>query len=88
MASMIVSYDLKQPGRDYNSLYDKLKSYPYYCRITESTWFIKPNKQCSVVRDEIMSLIDSNDRLFVGVLTGEAAWFNTIGNSEYLKEHL
>jgi hypothetical protein len=88
MVSIIVSYDLRAPGRDYSSLYEKLKSYTHWAKITESTWFIKTSSSCVDVRDELKKVMDSNDRLFVGKLSGEAAWSNLICNNDYLKENL
>lgn len=88
MASMIIEYDLRQPGRDYDSLYEIIKGYSQWARITESTWFIKTEETCIQVRDKLKAAMDSNDRLFVGALTGVAAWSNVLGKSEYLKEHL
>lgn len=88
MTSMIISYDLRSPGRNYNGLYEKLKSYPCWAKITESTWFIKTNSNCATVRDSLRTVLDNNDRLFVGASTGAAAWVNTIGNSDYIKENL
>lgn len=88
MQSMIVCYDLRKPGADYSALYEKLKSYTHWAKITESTCFIKTGRSCSEVRDDLLTVMDSNDRIFVAKLTGEAAWRNTIGKSEYLKEHI
>lgn len=86
--SKIVTYDLRSPGRDYNSLYEYLKSFPEWARITESTWFISSAKECIEIRDELDALTDSNDRIFVAELTGTAAWGNVMCDSDYLKENL
>lgn len=86
--SKIVSYDLCNAGKDYAKLYELLKSYPQWAKITESTWFISTDKSCVEVRDEINSVTDDDDRIFVAELTGVAAWRNVICKSDYLKEHL
>lgn len=88
MTSMIVVYDLCTPGRNYNKLYEAIKSYSEWAHITESTWFIKTSSSCEQVRDKLKSQMDSNDRLFVGELTGDAAWRNVLCKSDYLKEQL
>ena len=88
MSSKIIEYDLRQPGRNYNTLYDAIKNYGTWARITESTWFIKTTETCVRVRDKLSKQMDSNDRLFVGELSGAAAWKNTICESEYLKDNL
>ena len=88
MNSIILSYDLRAPGRNYDALYEKIKAFPHWAKITESTWLLKTNKTCVQVRDEIASVVDSNDRVFVTKSTGDAAWKNVICDSNYLKENL
>lgn len=88
MSSKIIEYDLRQPGRNYDALYDAIKNYGTWARITESTWFIKTTETCVQVRDKLSKQMDSNDRIFVGELSGTAAWKNTICDGEYLKENL
>jgi len=65
LATLCVTYDLSKPGREYNDLYEYLKSFGTWCRCLESTWLINTNKLCKDVRDEILKIIDSNDKLLV-----------------------
>lgn len=88
MASKVITYDLCSPGRNYDDLYNAIKSYGTWAHITESTWFVKTDDSCAQIRDNLLSHIDSNDRLFVGELTGTAAWHNVICKNEFLKENL
>lgn len=86
--SKIITYDLCGSGKNYADLYDYLKSYGVWAHITESTWFISTSKPCSTIRDDLLQLLVSDDRVFVAELTGTAAWHNVICKSDYLKEHL
>ena len=88
MTSMIIEYDLRAPGRNYEDLYKAIKAYGVWAHITESTWFVKTNENCAQVRDKLLKHMDSNDRIFVAELTGAAAWRNVLCRSEYLKENL
>lgn len=88
MTSKIITYDLCAPGRNYDDLYKAIKSYGTWAHITESTWFVKTADSCIQIRDNLLSRVDSNDRLFVGELTGTAAWYNVICNSDYMKDNL
>jgi len=88
VSSKVIEYDLLTPGKDYDALYKAIKSYGTWARLTESTWFVKTEATCPQIRDKLLAVMDANDRLFVGELTGSAAWFNTICESDFLKQNL
>lgn len=88
MTSMIIEYDLRSPGRNYDELYKEIKSYSAWAHITESTWFIKTNDTCVQVCNKLAAHMDGNDRIFVAALTGNAAWRNVICDGESLKKEL
>lgn len=76
MKSYLVSYDLIGPNRDYEKVADVLRTYGYRSRPLESVWLIKTSKTAVEVRNHIKTALDSNDKLLVTKLTGEAAWKN------------
>lgn len=84
----IITYDLCSPGKNYSELIDAIKSYSKCSKVTESTWVISSNDSCKTIRDTLATYIDSNDRIFVGKLTGEAAWHNAICGANNLKTNL
>lgn len=88
MTSKIITYDLRIPNRNYDDLYKAIKSYVIWARVTESTWFVKTSDTCSQIRDKLLANIDQNDRLFVGELSGNAAWHNTICESDFVKKNI
>ena len=88
MSSKVIEYDLCAPGRDYNELYNAIKQYGTWARLTESTWFVKTDDSCEKIRDDLLKAMDSNDRLFVGELTGVAAWHNLICSNDFLQKNL
>lgn len=91
MASFIITYDLKKPKRDYPSLHNGIKELSdTWARISDSTWIVADGDLTTAkIRDRIRSVIDSNDELFVGRLTGEAAWFGLSDKqSRWLKKNL
>lgn len=85
--SYIVTYDLRAPGRNYDSLYEALRSYGTYYHIQESVWIIVSNRSATEICDHLLTFIDSNDSLFVARLSGEAAWFG-VPDSDWLKRNL
>lgn len=88
MACYIVSYDLRNPGRNYEDLYERLKSYRKWAKLTESTWAIVTENSAVEVRDHLKYVLDENDRIFVIKSAGVAAWSNSICRNEWLKDNL
>lgn len=73
MERYIITYDLKAPGRNYDELYSRIKSYSYWGKITESSWAIKTNQSHTTVRNYLKGALDANDSLLVGKF-GYCAW--------------
>ena len=88
MSCYLITYDLRQPGRSYESLYEAIKSYGGWAKITESTWAVVTTRNAVQVRDHLLAYMDNNDRVFVVKSGTEAAWKNVICKNEWLKEHL
>ncbi len=85
MKSMIITYDLCGSGKNYDALIEKIKSYGTWAHITESSWVIKASASCSSVRDALAAVMDTDDKLFVAELAGNAAW---LGMSKEISDHL
>ena len=75
MAIHAVNYDLKKPGRNYQSLYDAIGQYKN-CHHLESTWLIDTAETPAQVRDKLKQHIDQNDSLFVCRLQNAWATLN------------
>lgn len=88
MHCYIVSYDLCQPGRDYNALYDALKSFSNWGKLTESTWAVISEYNCVDIRDYLMKFIDDNDRLIVIQSGKHAAWNRLLANNQWAIDNL
>lgn len=70
MALLLVTYDLKVPGKDYKSLHEALKTANSWWHHLESTWILYTNDSVQVWTDRLTKLLDQNDRLFVVDITG------------------
>ena len=88
MTTYIVSYDLRQPGRNYEPLYNTLKSFPQWARITESVWAVVTWQNSVQIRDQLLVHMDTNDRVFVIKSGLEAAWSNPLCENQWLRENL
>ena len=78
-----INYDLRKQ-RNYDALYQKIKSYDDWCHPLESCCIVVTSKTAVQIRDELRSVIDSDDGLLVTRLKGEAAWYklNSDTNSQ------
>ncbi len=91
MNSLIIAYDIQKTGdygNIYNHLYEMIKSYGTWARITESCWAIKTNSSAVQVRDRLLQILRSTDRVMVVQTAHIAAWNNTFCNNEWLKENV
>ncbi|MEB8093142.1 CRISPR-associated protein Cas2 [Mammaliicoccus lentus] len=87
MNSYMVSYDLNNQ-KDYKKLISEIENYPNAAKINKSVWFINSQNKATEIRDYLIKYVDGDDSLFVGKLTGEAAWKNVLCDNKHLKEYL
>lgn len=89
MNTIQINYDLVAPGRDYQPLYDYIKSFRGWCHLLESLWLVRTSKTAGEVRDELMRLVDSNDKVATFDVTGDS-WATNFSNSQttWLKGHM
>jgi hypothetical protein len=71
MSVLLISYDLRQPGRDYEPLHKWLRTFTH-CQGLESVWLLDTGWTTVQVRDELRKLTDDNDRVFVCQLAPRA----------------
>ena len=84
----IIIYDLRAPGRNYNSLYEAIKSYGTWGKLTESAWAIVTTDDYVQIRNHLMRYIDSDDRIMVIKSGQEAAWNNAKASSDWIKKNI
>lgn len=65
MKAYSITYDLKSPGRDYNNLYEAIKSSGKWWHYLESTWIVTTNETSQQIWDRLAKNIDNNDRLLI-----------------------
>lgn len=64
----LIIYDLRNPGRDYNSLYDAIKGLSNNLQHPlESTWFVASTGTLTAqtIFDRLKPYMDDNDNLFI-----------------------
>jgi len=70
----IVTYDLSNPGRNYESLLKKIKTFSAWARLGGSAYLLITEQTSVQLRDFLTPALDINDKLYVGRLSNEAAW--------------
>lgn len=75
MAIVLVSYDLKKPGRNYEPVHEYLKRFTW-CKGLESVWLLDTTTPTATIRDNLRALADENDAIFVTRLARDWAAFN------------
>ena len=88
MAAFIIAYDLNKSGQNYTCVKAKLEAYPRHWHMQGSVWIIESSSGASAILDDLKSCLDSNDDLFVGKLSGQAAWHGLTNGSQWLKNLL
>lgn len=88
MATYVITYDMRKPGRNYESLYEAIKAYGTWAHVLESAWAIVTSQSAAAVRDNLRRHMDDNDGIFVVKSGTEAAWANVLCKNEWLKEQL
>lgn len=71
---LIISYDLVNPGQNYESLLKLIKSYQLWARLGGSAYLIATDETPVQVRDHLRTALDANDKLYVGTAPVPSAW--------------
>lgn len=71
MQLILITYDLKTPGKDYSSLYNHIKSFGKWWHYLDSTWIVKTEKNVDDITSSTRLMLDSNDYLLVIDITND-----------------
>jgi hypothetical protein len=74
MKTLIVSYDLQQPEKNYEALLKKIRAYGSWAKLGGSAYLILTEHTVVQVRDSLATVLDSDDRLFVSSCPVPSAW--------------
>lgn len=66
MNMYLISYDLKNPGRDYTSLYERIKGIGDWQHPMESVWLVATDKfDEDAIYELLKPVMDKNDLLLI-----------------------
>jgi hypothetical protein len=75
MSVYTVNYDLRQPGRNYQPLWDRLGQWGGV-RALESLWIVNTTTSAEALRDDLRRYMDANDGILVASIGDQWASFN------------
>lgn len=76
MATLLITYDLRRPAKDYPLLISAIKAFRQWARPAASTWLIRSTSSAREVRDYLRRFTDENDVVFVIEVDADWASFN------------
>lgn len=87
MTNYLITYDLRQPGQDYDELIKAIKTYKNV-KVAESCWLLRSAKASKDIRDHLAAKMDKNDRLYVTPVARGASWRNPITDGDTIIKFL
>lgn len=90
MNTLQINYDLVAPGRNYQPVYDYIKGLSgYYAKPLESMWLVRSTKTPGTVRDELMRIVDTNDKILVVDITRDS-WASSFSDdhTKWMKSNM
>ena len=71
----IITYDLTNPGRNYEELLKILKTQGKWARLGGSSYLVACDSTVIQLRDNLKVALDINDKIYVSLLSSPAAWY-------------
>ncbi|NZA25072.1 hypothetical protein H0E84_01615 [Luteimonas sp. SJ-92] len=75
--NLFVSYDLHNPGQDYSSVIEAIKSLGSWAKVHKSVWYVSSNLSADAAVTKVWAAMDRNDSLIVvDASNNSASWQN------------
>jgi len=88
MSVYLVSYDLDKPGKDYTGIIDAIRNMGGVKGLYSEWFVVTQTMDAKSIFDRLAPFIDSNDRLLILGLSGEAWWYNLMIPNEAVSKLL
>ena len=89
MNNLFVSYDLKNPGQNYDSVIAAIKTLGSWAKVQYSLWYVSSAYAAKEAAEIVRRAQDANDTLIViDATANNAAWYGTDQKvSEFLQQN-
>lgn len=83
-----VSYDLINPGQNYEALIERIKQLGSWAKPHMSFWYVNSGYTASQAVDHLKPVLDANDKVYVVDATNNAAAWNSLPTNiaDHIKE--
>lgn len=88
MTAFLISYDLNDPGQNYEEVLKEIKSYKLWAKISESSYAVKTNYSAAQIYNLFSSLLDRNDNFYAIHLTRDFSGQGQKAVNEWLEKNL
>jgi hypothetical protein len=84
-----ISYDLNQPGQNYEKVIERIKTLGSWAKVHKSFWYVDSNLSASEACAKVWEVMDSSDTVYVVDSTNNnASWQNLSQTvSDHIKKH-
>ena len=88
MNNLFISYDLNQPGQNYERVIEAIKALGNWAKVQKSFWYVRSSLTASQALDRLKLVIDKNDSIIVVDATNNvAAWYGVSHEvGEYMRK--
>lgn len=87
--NLFISYDLNNPGQNYNTVIEKIKTLGNWAKVQYSLWYVNSNYSASEAAKIVQAVMDKNDSLIViDATNNKAAWYGVSDQvTKFIQEH-
>ncbi|MEY2539280.1 MAG: hypothetical protein QOG67_3020 [Verrucomicrobiota bacterium] len=79
-----ISYDLHKPDKNYDAVIAKIKTLGNWAKIHYSYWYVKSGYSARQACDEVWSVMDSDDSVYVVDASSNSAAWQNLARSQHL----
>ncbi|GMM87070.1 hypothetical protein [Vibrio fortis] len=88
MKTYCVSYDLNKSGKNYEALYEEIKSSPGWCHALDSTWFVSSPEDANQLSERLRKRLDEDDDLLVITVSSDYAGWLASHTWDWIGKHV
>lgn len=75
--NLFISYDLMNPGQNYDKVIEAIKSLGSWAKVHQSFWYVNSQYSSRQAAEHVWKFMDRNDKLLVAdTSNNDAYWYN------------